>query len=283
MIISDKRIKELLPAHYREAAPRFIIFLEKYYEWMFRSSGLSEAEVEDLRNDTSWLEGDIDQFIATGSLKYIDQNEDNAVVESSLLELSNQSNPGNLSNSLSAKHMLDDMNYNYLTTEGDEFSEQAGSKLELFSIENKVLDSWFRSMALDNIKRNRMDALNSLDQVLMLSLLKHIYAIKGTEASMKMFFNLFFNEQVSIYQPKPYIAVIDDNWILDDVQVLRDDELFQEFSYVIIVEDELASYKDIFTLIYMNMIHPSGFRVALVRSVDFVNGKINPQAQYLLG
>lgn len=283
MIITDKRIKDLLPAHYRELAPRFITFLEKYYDWLYRSSGLSDAEIDDLRNDTSWLEKDIDRFIATGQIKYIDQTDDATVIDSSLVELNNVANPGDLSAKLSTNYMLDEDFKGYLTSDGSVFSDTNDVTVELPTVENDVLDSWFSSMGLDRIKRYRMDALDNIDQVLMLSLLKHIYAIKGTQASIKLFFNLFFNETVEIYQPKIHVAVIDDNWILDDVQVLRDDEMFQEYSYVIVVDNALESYKDIFQFIYMKTIHPSGFRVVLVNSADYVNGRVSGQAEYLLG
>jgi hypothetical protein len=113
--------------------------------------------------------------------------------------------------------------------------------------------------------------------------MKHIYSIKGTEASMKIFFRLYFDEEVTIHQPKSMIAVVDDNWVLDGIQVLRDDELYQEFSYVIIVSKDLEFYRDIFKLIYMKMVHPSGFRVALIKSEYYNDGKIDPDAEYLLG
>lgn len=283
MIMSDTRIKELLPEHYQDSAPRFIQFLDKYYEWLYRSSGMSDSEIADLKNDTSWIERDIDKFIATGQMKYIDQTSDSTVLDSSLVVLNNTANPGGTSASISNNYMLDDDFKGYLTSDGQVFQDTNDVSVELSTVENKVLDSWFNSMGLDRIKRYRMDALDNIDQVLMLSLLKHIYAIKGTEASMKLFFRLYFNEEVTVYQPKSQISVIDDNWILDDVQVIRDDELFQEFSYVIIVNNELDSYKDIFRLIYMKTIHPSGFRVALVKSVDYTNGKINSNAEFMLG
>lgn len=283
MIISDKRIANLVPAHYRETAPKFILFLEKYYDWLYRSSGMSDDEINDLRQDTSWLQKDIDRFIATGQIKYIDQTDDATVLDSSLVQLNNVSNPGGVSDSISDNYVLDENFNGYLTADGTPFTDNNDVSVELPTIENKILDSWFNSMGLDRIRRYRLDALDNIDQVLMLSLLKHIYAVKGTEVSMKLFFTLYFSESISVYQPKSEIANVDENWVLDDTQVIRDDELFQEFSYVILVNNELDTYKDIFRLIYMTSIHPSGFRVALVKSSNFNNGRIDPGAEFLLG
>lgn len=271
MIIANKRIKDLLPAHYREYAPRFITFLEKYYDWLHRSSGMSDGEVNDLRNDTSWLEKDIDKFISTGQLRYLDPNNPE-ILEANLVELNNTENPGMQSEKLSDKFLLDEDLGGYLTSEGDEFADSEDLTVELQTVENKILDSWFSSMGIDRIKRKRIDALNNLDQVLMLSLLKHIYAIKGTEASIKLFFNMFFNEEVVIYQPKLDVAIIDERMVLDGNEVLRDDETFQEYSYVIVVSKDLLTYKDVFNSIYMKTIHPSGFRVAITKSDTFVPG-----------
>jgi hypothetical protein len=263
MIIIDKRIADLVPAHYREYAPRFITFLEKYYEWLYRASGLTENEIEDLRNDTSWLEKDIDRFISTGKLRYFDQEALPTIVEDAIIDINNTANPGIQSSKMPDSFTMEDDFNGYHTSDGSEITDANDITVELSTVENQILDSWFNSMGFDRIKRSRIEALNNIDQVLMLSLLKHIYAIKGTEASIKLFFNLFFDEQITIYQPKQDIAVIDDNWIIDNIQVIRDDELYQEYSYVILVNGEVEDYQAIFEGIYLKVVHPSGFRVEL--------------------
>jgi len=268
MIIIDKRIADLVPAHYREYAPRFIIFLEKYYEWLYRASGLSDGEVEELRNDTSWLEKDIDRFIATGKLRYLDQGALPSIIEGAIIDLNNTAQAGNQSDNIPGNFTMEKDFNGYATSGGEEIIDANDSSVELSTVENQILDSWFNSMGFDRIKRGRLRALNNIDQVLMLSLLKHIYAIKGTEASIKLFFNLFFDEQVTIYQPKEDIAVIDDNWILDDHQVIRDDQRYQEYSYVILVNEDISQYKDVFDGIFLKIIHPSGFRVELQQIIE---------------
>lgn len=263
MMIVDKRIADLVPTHYREYAPRFILFLEKYYDWLYRASGLSDAEVADLRSDTSWLVTDIDRFISTGKLRYFDPTVAPSVLDEAIIDLSNTSNPGNQSSALPDNFTMEQNFNGYTAVDGSEITDANDAAVELDTVENTILDGWFNSMGFDRIKRSRIKALTNIDQVLMLSLLKHIYAIKGTEASIKLFFSLFFDEQVTIYQPKEDIAVVDENWILDDIQVIRDDELYQEYSYVIVVNGDPASYQDIFEAIYLKIIHPAGFRVEI--------------------
>lgn len=264
MIIIDKNIEDLLPNHYKEYAPRLILFLKKYYDWLYRSSGMSDSEVAMLRGDTSWLKDDIDKFISSGGdVKYIDSIDHPEIVDEAIINLNNTDGSGEIADELSNNFSLDEMFSEYLTTDNSTFTDINDISVELNTVENTVLDSWFNSIGLDRIKRRRMTSLNSIDQVLMLSLMKHIYAIKGTETSIKLFFSLYFDEDVTIYYPKNDILLIDDNWVLESTKVIRDDEEYQEYSYVILVSDDVSTYKDIFESIYIKTVHPSGFRVAL--------------------
>lgn len=240
-------VRNQVPREYKTSYPRFILFLQKYYEWMYRDSGLSQAEIDILRSDTSWLQADIDKFIASGDIRYIDKEYIN-IVEQAISDLSTVRNPGYRAKNLRDSMMLD------------------GENLDSLSIDN-----WFAAFGIPEFTANS-SIIAGVDKALLVSLMKHIYAIKGTETSMKLFFNLCFDEDVQIYQPKENIAVIDDNWILDDIFVIRDDELYQEFSYVIVVDGEVNKYKAVFDSIYRLLIHPAGFRVAIVNKDDFKPG-----------
>lgn len=265
-----ERIEDLLPAHYREAYPRFIAFLEKYYEWLYRSSGMSVSEINILRGDTSWLSNDIDRFISTGDIKYV--NGDTKSLNDSIAVLNNTVNPGQVANALPGGYTLESaMIGGYLNADGVVSTDVNDFSVELNTIENNILDGWFNSMGWDRIKRNSLGAASNVDQVLMLSMLKHMYAIKGTESSMRLFFNVFFGEEVIIVQPKSIIAIIDDTFTLDTNIVLRDDELYQEYSYVIVVAKELSFYKELFDTIYMTLVHPSGFRVEMINNSEMTN------------
>lgn len=259
----DKRIANLVPAHYRELAPRFITFLEKYYEWLYRASGLSDSEIADLRSDTSWFEKDLDRYIATGQLKYLDPTASAGVLDGAIDQLDNTRNAGVVAADIESNFTMEGDFNGYTDDVTTGTPDNNDPTLELDTIENNVLDSWFDSMGFDRIKRSRLKASDNIDQVLMITLLKHIYAIKGTEASIKLFFDLFFDEDITIYYPKKDIAVIDENWILDDIQVIRDDERYQEYSYVINVANPVTDYQEIFDSVFVKLIHPAGFRVEL--------------------
>jgi hypothetical protein len=219
--------------------------------------------VADLRNDTSWLEKDIDRFIATGLLRYMDVETDANALDSAIIDINATESTGTQAKMLPGNFVMEDVFDGYQTADGLEFSDADEADVELSNVEENILDGWFNSMGFDRVQRSRIKALNSVDQVLMLSLLKHIYAIKGTETSIKLFFDLFFDEQVTVFYPKALLAVIDDNMVIDGTQVIRDDELYQEFSYVVYVDNDISTYKDIFDTIYVRMIHPAGFRVEL--------------------
>lgn len=258
----NKRIADLLPYHYRDQYPRFITFLEKYYEWMFRKSGLSDSEIGNLRSDTSWLSNDIDKFIAAGDIRYVDQSIQ-GVIDQSIVNLANTISPGEQSMMLSADFFMDRPFEPYQTSDGSGIVDANDASVELSSVENAILDGWFTSMGFDRIKRNKINSINNIDQVLLLSLLKHIYSIKGTEKSIQIFFSLYFNETVTIHQPKSDIAVIDESWVLDGYSVIRDDQKYQEYSYVIKVVNEPETYVDVIDSVFIRNVHPAGFRFEL--------------------
>lgn len=271
----DQRIADLLPAHYREYAPRFITFLEKYYEWLHRTSGLTEEEMDWLRNDTSWLQKDIDQFIKTGQLRYFDDTAAPNRLEDAISVLDHTVAPGAESDNLIDNFLMEGKFNGYTPYSPEQVVGTADTAVEMPTIENKILDGWFDSMGFDRIKRGKLRSVQNIDQVLMISLLKHIYAIKGTEASISLFFNLMFEEEVQISQPKLKIAVLDDSFKLDCPDVLRDDEEYQEFSYVILVPGPVSKYLDVFNTMYLKTIHPAGFRVELRQyTLDVADGLI---------
>lgn len=259
----DKRISGLVPQHYKEYAPRFIAFLEKYYEWLHRDSGLTDEEIDILKNDSSWLNPNIDAFISTGSPSNIDKNAEVNNLRLAILELSNIIPPGRASADLMRDYLLEQESLLIQASNGHEFIDSEFTPLEAFDDNKHFINGWFKLTGFDRPDRDRINTLNSIDQVLMLSLLKHIYAIKGTDMSIKLFFNMFFGEQVDVYHPKFDIAVLDDNFIPDSNSVMRDDQIYQEYSYIILVNNEVSSYMELFDAIYRKLVHPSGFRVEL--------------------
>lgn len=248
-MIDSPNVRSQVPQEFKSSFPRFILFMEKYYEWLYRGSGLSDKEIEILKSDTSWLKADIDRFIESGDIKYIDSQRVD-ILDRVISQLDKIKNPG-----YQAKHLQD----NFM--------------LESEEVDDQSLDKWFAAFGIPEFN-SKSTFIAGVDKVLLVSLMKHIFAIKGTETAMKLFFNICFNEDVTIYQPKKNIAVIDDNWILDDIFVIRNDDLYQEFSYVIVVNGDVSKYTEAFDNIYRLLVHPAGFRVAMVKASDFAPGKL---------
>lgn len=272
MIIDTPSIRAQLPTEYGSAYPRFILFMEKYYEWLYRGSGLSDKEIEILKSDTSWLQADIDKFISSGDVKYVDTTQIDEL-EQIILELSNVKNPGYQAKHLQDNYMLEDDAGDFNTSDGSTFVTADDASFEIPVIDQMSVDNWFSAFGIPEFS-TKSNIIAGVDKSLLVSLMKHIYAIKGTEMAMKLFFNLCFGENITIYQPKQNIAVIDGNWVLDDIFVIRDDELYQEYSYVIVVKNDISEYQEAFDAIYRLLIHPAGFRVVMVKESDFAPGTL---------
>ena len=251
-----RRIEDQLPYHYREEYPLFITFLKKYYEWMYRKN-LSGDEISLLRTDTSWISTDINKYIETGQSRYIGIS-----VDAAINELNNVPSPGTASDLITNNISLNITSDGFVDINNNEVIDSNNLQLGVLGINRDIINRRFATMGYPVIEIGKF-SLAPIDQVLMISLLKHLSAIKGTEQSIKLFFNLFFNEDVQIYHPKSDIAVIDDNFILDGTDVMRDDKYFDEYTYVIVVQSPLDKYTDIFNNIYKKIIHPSGFNVVL--------------------
>jgi hypothetical protein len=263
------RIEDQLPYHYRAEYPMFITFLQKYYEWMYRRN-LSQAEVDALRADTSWMTTDIEKYIATGQTKYIGTSVDTAIAE-----LNDVPSPGYAADILSNSIALNITSDGFMDIGDEEFIDNNNTQLDALGIDRDIIRRKFLSMGYDIVEVGKY-SLTPIDQVLMLSLLKHLYAIKGTEQSVKIFFTLFFGVDVSVFYPKINIAVIDDHFVLDGTDVIRDDYYFNEFSYVIKVSDTITSrYLDIFNNIYLKQVHPAGFDAFLVSNFAYIKNTSN--------
>jgi hypothetical protein len=248
------RIEDQLPYNYREDYPNFIILLKKYYDWMY-GSNLGADEISALRSDTSWISTDIQKYIETQQSRYIGRSIDDAIIE-----LNNVPSPGTASDLLSNNISLNISPDNFVDKNGVQFLDSSSSQLSTPGINKDILKRKFENMGYFPVDTNEF-LLLPVDQVLMISLLKHIYAIKGTFQSIKLFFNLFFNENIEIYYPKLNIAVIDDNFVLDGVDVLRDDRYYDEYSYVIKTQNAPEHYTELFNSIYLKLVHPTGFNV----------------------
>lgn len=255
------RLVAQLPLEWQEYAPRFILFMQKYYEWMFRTGGFTKEEVEFLRADTSWVKNDVDLFVKTGLLKYTDINSTD-IVDRAIIQLGNIPSPGAHSDALADNILMEEVFQEFVTADDEYITDASGIILDTHKLYDEIVDGWFDSMNSNRVINDKF-AGNTVDPVLMITLLKHMNGIKGTDKSIKLFFNLYFNEEVEVYQPKFDIAIIDDNFIPDVHGIIRDDYYYNEYSYVIRVQNDISTYETIFNDIYLKNVHPAGFKVFL--------------------
>ena len=149
------RIIDQVPLHLKENGAGFILFMQKYFDWLHRDSGFSNTEIEILRNDTSWLKNDVDKFIASRLLKYVDTKESD-IVDRSIIELSNIQNPGQYSDSLAQNILLEGEKSDYLTIDDEEFITADNVQLALQKFDNEMIQNWFNMMVCNIATRQTL-------------------------------------------------------------------------------------------------------------------------------
>lgn len=260
------RILEQVPLHYREQAQGFITFLEKYYEWLYRDSGLSYEEIQDLKSDTSWISNSVEKFTSSSLNNDLTIENDELNVLKAIIDYSRYRSSGEVSQSLINDYLLEDDHQEFMTADGELFLDKSSASVECNRYSDKFMDMWYDQAGY---VRPKSSMLNRVDEVLFVSLLKHLNAIKGTFKSMQLFFSVFFEENdIELYIPKFDIATIDDNWIPDSQGYLRDDMYYDEFTYEILVRNSPETYEKLFNEVFMKHIHPAGFNVYLTQKVS---------------
>ena len=225
----SNKIPIQVPLYYHEYAQNFMLFMQRYYDWMHRTCGLSQEEVQ-----------------------YLIDNSDikDAVSRNVVL------NPGASSDLLADFINLEEIHQEFVTSDEEYFEGSDEIRFQTHIESEESIDGWKNSFGIKTFGQ-------TVDKTLMISLMKHINAIKGTEKSIELFFSIYFDEEVEVYYPKFDIATIDDNMVPDVSGVIRDDYYYNEYAYVVRVTGELNSYTELFDEIYMKNVHPSGFKVFL--------------------
>ena len=260
-------IKRLLPSHYIEQYPLFVAFFQYYYDWLYRYGGYTYDELNRLIIEQNWLQTNIDKFIYLGNKQYatIDKPRD---IEFTLIELQNTRASGTVAQRLHSEYLLE-RKYSFLETSQEEHFITADEVEFDTPIRNDLfVKNWFDMQGMPWQPQGY--DLEAIDNILLTRLLKSIWDIKGTAQAARLFFMIYFKEDIAENNsgsvwiiPKQSIGVIDDNLILDNTQVIRDDEYYNEYSYVIKTKYDYSYYKDLFENIYLKYLHPSGFKVFL--------------------
>lgn len=271
------RISNALPEHYREDYPKFIEFIRTFYDWLYRNGGFSAEEVEQIKSEENWFVDDVQKYYATEDLRYIAKGDAHAE-ELAVIRASAQKPPGKAAEDFMSDYSLDRVFSYFETADGDVFDTVDDRPLEAPKRNEAFIGKWLG--ALSFVDPTTVSGLDSVDKILLVRVIKYFYLVKGTAKAIELFFNIFLETPVSIadgtleiYLPKRQIAVIDDNFVLDGRNQLRDDDYWNEYTYVIRIFDPTNKAETLFNSFYKRYIHPAGFK-AIVENTFNTNNEI---------
>lgn len=257
-------VQTQLPSYYMDDFPRFVEILKKYYQWLYRKDGMSQLEIADVENNIGkWSRVDIDKFLATNSSRYTSFDGSDQEVMS---EITQWRPPGAVIERYHSQYLLEREYDSFMTADGDYFFDKHDVGFDTSYLMERAVDNW--ATKFNHVRFKDATAENPYDEILLIKSMKMLYAAKGSEKCIKLFFKVYFNEDVDIYIPKFDLMVIDgDEPTIDTESKIRDDKYYQEYCYVIRTENDPSIYKDFFENIYLKDFHPGGFAVFLEKKV----------------
>lgn len=264
-------VKYNLPDHYVDYYPKFIEFFEMYYQWSTKHGKTPDEMVEILGKDLTF-----DQLMERMARKN-PLNEHDDFHDDYLLR--RRSEIFTTSDGYVFAAADDDVGFNrdLYTTNDDSLHQKLWYDTFNFPlIQDEYIQDfvYFLDSSLkpfqDSAERYFLIASSTLygryrqlDHNLFIKLLMSLYDIKGTEKCLYLFFNIFFGESVTIEYPKEKLATIDTMMVVDGSSVIRDDDVYQEYSIIVKVSGETTDYDYLFNKIYLPIFHPAGFRIKL--------------------
>lgn len=276
-----RNVDVIVPDRFIENYPKFIEFLKSYYEWMYRRRYTQNKIEQDLIIDQeSTRSADIDKFIKTKDDKFMPiSSVDN--LEERVNGVRNTPQSGTLSEEMMDRYILnqdffrfDARDQDFISNDGllfeaaDDREDDAYSWFDTYGFIN-LKDTVFKNALISSLTGTGVDpdeilatALRQqkLDILLFVKLLKHLYEIKGTHQSLKLFFGMIFDIDIEIVLPKEDIVIIDGDPSIDLAKFIRDDEYYDEFTVVIKAPNAPQPFIEIFNSIYEKYFGAAGFR-----------------------
>lgn len=129
--------------------------------------------------------------------------------------------------------------------------------------DNLPLKQWLESKNFKELADTVEGDLN-FDIINFIKFSRHLYKIKGSLACAKLLLETFYEATVVTELPRLKIAALDVNFTLDGDSRLRDDFVYDEFTYVVnLIGDKYFEIGDKYFNMYKRVFHPAGFRIIL--------------------
>ncbi len=125
------------------------------------------------------------------------------------------------------------------------------------------LRQWLESKGFNELAESPEDDIN-FDVINFIKIARHLFKIRGSLHCAKVLLEAMYSARVEIELPRRKIARIDDNFAPDTDIRTRDDDLYDEFTYVInLIGGNTQSIGLKYFNMYKRLFHPSGFNVVL--------------------
>lgn len=245
-----------LPAFFRSEYPELVEYLDLYIDSLYKSS-LTPDQVRHLLEDESWWVGSTENYKSPESRQLAKIK---ALNEYRLKNFGVQTKTVDLLDNKTLKRKE-----NILTSLDELFLLSSdGRRMKAKDEENHPLKQWLLEKNLVEISQS-LDTDNvPLDLINLIKLSRHLFKIRGTTECAKLFLSSMYSGDVYITLPRNKIATLDDNFTLDLDVKLRDDFVYDEFTYVInLVSSEYFNIGPKYFDMYKRLFHASGFRCIL--------------------
>lgn len=261
-----ENIRYAVPEYFNEEYPRFVKFVQDYYAWLYRNGGFTRDEVDIIKNEENWFVDNIEKYVRTKDIRYVSSGDEQSQ-ELAIIRASDRNNPGKFSDEFMSSYHMDRVFEFFETADGEHF-DAADATFDAPRRTDEYIRAWTESLSFLDPKT--LAETQDLDKFLLIRLLKYIYKIKGTKKAIELFFNIFLDTPVSItdgtldiFLPKRQLSIIDDNFVPDGNNTLRDDEYWNEYTYVIRIHDPTGVAETLFNEFYYRYIHPAGFKAVI--------------------
>lgn len=238
----------VLPKHFVSSYPNLVEFLEAYVDTLYKR-GMRPDQVQAFLDDESWWSGRSNTYSSPEERLYykITAMQTERARMGFLQESVGMIEGKSLFRTFSQLQTLD----NFILETSDERSLSVPD-------ENKFhVQSWLEDKGLGPMGSSPMGT----DLETIIKLAKHMFRVRGSLFCAKLFFEAVYGGTVYPVLPRYQISALDNNFVLDGDNRLRDDYEFDEFTYVInLVGSKYDSLGDKFFRIWKDKFHPGGFR-----------------------